>query len=155
EPGRRHKAIEAPLLLHRGDPFVHREYCDPMALRLRAREGRVRGPRGFQVELRRADRPDHLGVEAEGLDEAHREAVAAHAVRAPMSIATLAREPVDPAFTCHARSRSSSHRSTSSIASASMTADGFVLRTRTMPSSTFSLGSSTKLMPGCLGLVRV
>src|SRR6266550_642236 len=73
ESRRRHKAIEASLPLHGPDTFVRREDRDPMALRLRARERGVRGPRRLHVEVHRTDRLDHGGVEAEGVDEAHRE----------------------------------------------------------------------------------
>src|SRR2546430_16671673 len=69
ESRRRHKAIEASLLLHGLDAFVRGEDRDPMALRLRAREGGVCGPRRFHVEVCGADRLDHGGVGAEGVSE--------------------------------------------------------------------------------------
>src|SRR5216110_471361 len=70
-----------------------------------------------------------------------------------MSVAARAIAPVDPAFTCHASSRSSSQRSTLCIAAVSTTEAGFVFRTRAIASSTRSLCSGTKSTPATLGFV--
>src|SRR2546429_1642943 len=70
-----------------------------------------------------------------------------------MSVATRAIAPVDPAFTCHASSRSSSQRSTLCIAAVSTTEAGFVRRTRAIASSTRSLCSGTNSTPAILGFV--